>query len=144
MGCTLKTGITVEERVCILKLLRRVSRPEIQLGVAFHSELYFIFNCNGIYFSSQEQIAYFLTQEAVYILIHFKFLRVSARQKYIMYMQSHLQTFMVPLILLCTLYCLAYARIMEVCKQLCMYCTVTSGVSSIGSQHDNKILTKIQ
>ncbi len=40
---TLKTGIPVEEGV--LKLLRRVSRPEIQLGVAFHSELNFIFNC---------------------------------------------------------------------------------------------------
>ena len=36
---TLKTGIPVKERDCILKLLRRVSRPEIQLGVAFHSEL---------------------------------------------------------------------------------------------------------
>ena len=36
----------------------------------------FIINCNGIYFSSQEQIAYFLTQEAVYLLVHFKFLRV--------------------------------------------------------------------
>ena len=54
---TLKTGIPVEEGDCILKLLRRVSRPEI-------------------YFSSQEQIAYFLTQEALYILVHFKFLRV--------------------------------------------------------------------
>ena len=61
-SCTLKTGIPVEEGDCILKLLRRVSHPEIQLGV--------------VYFSSQEQIAYFLTQEAVYILIHFKFLRV--------------------------------------------------------------------
>ncbi len=29
-----------------------------------------------ISFSSQEQIAYFLTQEAVHLLIHFKFLRV--------------------------------------------------------------------
>ncbi len=58
---TLKTGIPVEEGDCILKLLQRVSRPEIQLGVAFHSELDFI---------------YFLTQEAVYILVHFKFLRV--------------------------------------------------------------------
>ncbi len=72
---TLKTGIPVEEGDCILKLLRRVSHPEIQSGVAFHSELDFI-NCNGIYFSSQERIAYFLTQEAVYILVHFKFLRV--------------------------------------------------------------------
>ncbi len=36
---TLKTYIPVEEGDCILKLLRRVSRPEIQLGVAFHSEL---------------------------------------------------------------------------------------------------------
>ncbi len=36
------------------------------------------FDClkNGIYFSSQEQIAYFLTQQAVYFLVHFKFLRV--------------------------------------------------------------------
>ncbi len=78
---TLKTGIPVEEGDCILKLLRRLSRPEIQLGVAFHSELDFIFttfivNFNGIYFSSQEQIAYFLTQEAVNILVHFKLLRV--------------------------------------------------------------------
>ncbi len=30
-------------------------------------------NCNGIYFSIQEQIAYFLTQEAVYLLVHFNF-----------------------------------------------------------------------
>ncbi len=35
-----------------------------------------ISHCNGIYFSSQEQIAYFLTQEAVYFFVHFKFLRV--------------------------------------------------------------------
>ncbi len=32
--------------------------------------------CNGIYFLGQEQIAYFLTQEAVHLLVHFKFLRV--------------------------------------------------------------------
>ena len=38
--------------------------------------LLFIINCNGIYFSSQERIAYFLTEEAVHLLIHFKFLRV--------------------------------------------------------------------
>ncbi len=41
----------------------------------------FIINWNGIYFSSQdmqEQIAYFLTQEAVYLLVHFKFLSVWA------------------------------------------------------------------
>ncbi len=36
---TLKTGIPVEEGDSILKLLRRVSRPEIQLGVVFYSEL---------------------------------------------------------------------------------------------------------
>ncbi len=42
------------------------SGPEMNLGGAQY----------GMYFSSQEQIAYFLTQEAVYILIHFKFLRV--------------------------------------------------------------------
>ncbi len=36
---TLKTDIPVEEGDCISKLLRRVSRPEIQLGVAFPSEL---------------------------------------------------------------------------------------------------------
>ena len=29
-----------------------------------------------LYFSSQEDIAYFLTQEAVHLLVHFKFLRV--------------------------------------------------------------------
>ena len=57
----------------ILKLLQRVSRPEIHLWVGFHSEL------DGIYFSSQEQIAYFLTQEAAYLLVHFKFLRVYRR-----------------------------------------------------------------
>ncbi len=76
---TLKTGILVEEGDSILNLLRRVSRPNIQLGVGIHSEIEtatFIFNCNGIYFSSQEQITYFLTQEAVYFLVHFKFLRV--------------------------------------------------------------------
>ena len=33
-------------------------------------------NCNGIYFSSQEKIAYFLTQQAVHLFVHFKFLRV--------------------------------------------------------------------
>ncbi len=33
-------------------------------------------NCNGIYFSTQEKIAYFLTQQAVHLLVHFKFLRV--------------------------------------------------------------------
>ncbi len=73
---TLKTGIPIEEGDSIFKFLRRVSRPEIQLGVVIHSELDFIINCNGIYFSSQEQIAYFLTQEAVYFRVHFKFLRV--------------------------------------------------------------------
>ena len=36
LNYTLKTGIPIEEGDCILKLLRRVSRPEIQLGVAFH------------------------------------------------------------------------------------------------------------
>ncbi len=69
MYYTLKTGMPVEEGDSILKLLRRVSRPDIQLGVGIHSEL------DGIYFSSQEQIAYFPTQEAVYFLAHFKFLR---------------------------------------------------------------------
>ena len=69
----LKTGIPVEERDSISKLLRRVSYPEIQLN---H---HFIINCNEIYFSSQEQIAYFLTQEAVYFLGYFKFLRVYIR-----------------------------------------------------------------
>ncbi len=63
---TLKTGIPVGEGNSILKLLWRISRPEIQLVVGFY----------GIYFSSQKQIAYFLTQEAVYLLVHFKFLRV--------------------------------------------------------------------
>ena len=37
-------------------------------------------NCNGSYFSSQEKIAYFLTQEAVHLLLHFKFLRVYIAQ----------------------------------------------------------------
>ncbi len=74
---TLKTGIPIEEGVFILKLLWRVSHPQIQLGVVFlFRTTTFIVNCNGIYFSSQEQIAYFLTQEAVYLLVHFKFLRV--------------------------------------------------------------------
>ncbi len=36
---TLKTGIPVEEGDSILKLLWRVSHPEIQLGVGFDSEL---------------------------------------------------------------------------------------------------------
>ena len=39
MMYTLKTGIPVEEGDFILKLLRRVSRPETQLGVGIHSEL---------------------------------------------------------------------------------------------------------
>ncbi len=38
---TLETGIAVEEGYSILKLLRRVSRPEIQLWVGIHSELDF-------------------------------------------------------------------------------------------------------
>ncbi len=66
MFYTLKTGIPVEEGDSFLKLLQRVSHPEIQLGVVFY----------GRYFSSQEQIAYFLTQAAVQLLVHFKFLRV--------------------------------------------------------------------
>ncbi len=41
---TLKTGIPVEEGDSILKLLQRVSRPEIQLGVGIHSELDHLFN----------------------------------------------------------------------------------------------------
>ncbi len=39
-GCTLKTGIPVEEGDSILKLLQRVSRPDIQLWVGIHSELH--------------------------------------------------------------------------------------------------------
>ncbi len=35
---TLKTGTPVEDADPILKLLRRLSRPEIQLGVGIHSE----------------------------------------------------------------------------------------------------------
>ncbi len=66
MRYTLKTGIPTEDVDPILKLLRGVSRPETQLGVAIH----------GICFSRQEQISYFLTQEAVHLLVHFKFLRV--------------------------------------------------------------------
>ncbi len=34
-----QTGIPVEEGDSILKLLWRVSRPDIQLGVGIHSEL---------------------------------------------------------------------------------------------------------
>ena len=40
---TLKIGIPVEEGDSILKLLWRVSRPEIQLGVGIHSELDLLF-----------------------------------------------------------------------------------------------------
>ena len=40
-----------------------------------------------IYFLSLEQIAYFLTQEAVYLLIHFKFLRVQLWA--LMYYSTH-------------------------------------------------------
>ncbi len=39
--CTLKTGIPIEEGDSILKLLRRVSRPRIQLGVGIHSDFTF-------------------------------------------------------------------------------------------------------
>ena len=39
---TLKTGFPVEEGDSILKLLQRVSRPGIQLGVGFYSEYDFI------------------------------------------------------------------------------------------------------
>ncbi len=42
---SLKTGIPIEEGDSILKLLRRVSHPEIQLGVVFDSEFEFLFNC---------------------------------------------------------------------------------------------------
>ncbi len=38
----LKTGIPIEEGDSLLKLPRRVSHPEIQLGVVFYSELDFI------------------------------------------------------------------------------------------------------
>ncbi len=70
----------VEDGDSILKYLQRVSHPEIKFGGGI--------NCNGIllqnlsilsrkiYFSSQEKIAYFLTQEAAHLLVHFKFLRV--------------------------------------------------------------------
>ncbi len=40
---TLKTGIPIEKGDSILKLLQRVSRPEIQLWVGIHSELDFFF-----------------------------------------------------------------------------------------------------
>ncbi len=92
--CTLKTGIPIEEGDSILKLLWRVSCPalsqkscqawrnpllsEIQLGVGIHSE-----------FSSQEQIAYFLTQEAVYFLVHFNFLRVYDAIDYLLSSQGN-------------------------------------------------------
>ncbi len=39
---TLKTGTAVEDGDPILKLLRRVYHPEIQLGVGIHSELDFL------------------------------------------------------------------------------------------------------
>ncbi len=39
----LKTGIRDEDVDPILKLLRDVSRPETQVGVAIHSELDFFF-----------------------------------------------------------------------------------------------------
>ena len=42
-SCTLKTDIPIEDLDPILKLLRGVSRPDIQLGVASHSELDFFF-----------------------------------------------------------------------------------------------------
>ncbi len=66
-----------------LKLLQGVSLSETKLGVQMNlNEIYIlpettnlIINCNGIYFSSQEEIAYFLAQEAVHLLIHFEFLR---------------------------------------------------------------------
>ena len=58
---TLKTSMLVEDGDSILKFFRRVSHSEI------------------IYFSSQEQIAYFLTQDAVHLLVHFKFLRAPPR-----------------------------------------------------------------
>ena len=54
------------------------SRDKILCG--YSTSGCFIINCNGVYFSSQEQIAYFLTQKAVHLLIHFKFLRVCTIQ----------------------------------------------------------------
>ncbi len=50
-----------------------------------------------LYFSSQEQIGYFLTQEAVYLLVHFKFLRV-----YMKNMQWTNNSYLVYYLLMCT------------------------------------------
>ncbi len=36
---TLKTGMPVEEGDSILKLMRSISRPEIQLGVGFYAQV---------------------------------------------------------------------------------------------------------
>ena len=97
---TLKTGIPIEEGDSILKSLWRVSCPEIQLGVGFYSELPSKMFKDFIYLSvlKDAQPGFFSqsvdkdsllpqqsqktigptgsAQEAVYLLVHYKFLRV--------------------------------------------------------------------
>ena len=51
----------VEDGDSFLKLLRGVFRPEVEFSMY-----------NGSYYKSQEQVAYFLTQEAAHLLVHFK------------------------------------------------------------------------
>ncbi len=52
---TLKTGMPIDDGDSILKSLRGVSLSETKLGVQM--------NCNGIYFSTQEEIAFFSTDK---------------------------------------------------------------------------------
>ncbi len=53
---TLQTSMLIEDKDSILKYLRRIFRFSILKGGAKTTT--FIITCNGIYFSSQEQIAY--------------------------------------------------------------------------------------
>ena len=67
MDCTLKTGVPIEDGHSILKSFQRVSLSETTLSVRMNQNE---INCNGSYFSSQVEIAYFLTQEAVHLLVY--------------------------------------------------------------------------
>ncbi len=59
-------------------------------GYSMRMNLAFIINGTGIYFSSQEQIAYFLTQEAVHLLVHFKLLRVNIETNFVCYTDGYI------------------------------------------------------
>ena len=63
---TLKTGTPIEDGDPILKLLRIVSRPEMQLGVGIHWN----------WVSDDKQITYILNEDQISIPVDFKFFGV--------------------------------------------------------------------